>query len=461
MNGVISIIATLVLVGLLLWGVMKRMNAGFLLMVLGLGSIFVMELITHASVMGDKSIGNLFLDLFEYFQSVAASQLSRNVLIVMSVMGYVYYMEKLKASTMFALLMAKPFRNMKNPYLLIVVVLIFGTFLKLGITSASSLTAMMLATMYPIMRKAGLSRNTAAAVLPIAGSIVWGPADANWFMVFSVGNITELSVPEFFVKYMIVFVVLVVAVLSITLIIFSRYYDKKEGALANENDTYEEKEGETPESLGIPKFYALFPLLPLVIILVFSNLVKATPNVSVVGAHVLCFCFVMLVDMICKKNFKDTFNNATFFFEGMGRYFNLGGIIMISATIFSQGLAMIGGITKIADILSGGAGLVIGIAVATLLGMFIAAFSHLSPVIPIFVPLILTICTAAGVSPYYALCALIFGSCMGLNVYACNSAIIIASGATGAPISTILKRNLLPSLITAACCIVMGIILTH
>ena len=145
----------------------------------------------------------------------------------------------------------------------------------------------------------------------------------------------------------------------------------------------------------------------------------------------------------------------------MGRYFNLGGIIMISATIFSQGLTMIGGITKISELLSSGAGVIIGIAVATLLGMFIAAFSHLSPTIPIFVPLILTICTAAGVAPYYALCALIFGTCMGLNVYACNSAIIIASGATGAPISTILKRNLLPSLITAVACIIAGIILTH
>ena len=461
MNPVISIIATLVLVGLLLWGVMKRMNAGFLLMVLGLGAIFVMELINHVSVMGDKSIGNLFLDLFEYFQSVAASQLSRNVLIVMSVMGYVFYMEKLKASTMFALLMAKPFKNLKNPYLLIVVVLVFGTFLKLGITSASSLTAMMLATMYPIMRKAGLSRNTAAAVLPIAGSIIWGPADANWFMAFTVGNITEISVPEFFVKYMILFVILVVVVLSITLIIFNRYYDKKEGPEANENDTYVETEGETPETLGIPKFYAIFPLVPLVVVLVFSNLIKGTPKMSLVGAHVLCFCVVMIIDMIVNKNFKDTFNKATYFFEGMGRYFNLGGIIMISATIFAQGLTMIGGVTKIADVLSNGAGVVIGIAVATLLAMFITAFTHLSPSITIFVPLVVSICAAAGVAPYYALCALIFGACMGLNVYACNSAIIIASGATGAPISTILKRNLLPSLITAAVCIIMGIILTH
>jgi len=454
----ISVIATLVLVGLLLWGVMKRMNAGFLLMILGLASIFVMELITKTSVMS-KPTGSLFLDLFEYFQTVAASQLSKNVLIVMTVMGYVYYMEKIKASTMFALLLAKPFQKMKNPYLLIVVVLVFGTFLKLGITSASSLTAMMLATMYPIMRKAGLSRNTAAAILPIAGSIVWGPADANWFMVWSVGNITEITVPEFFTKYMLIFVGIIVVVLGITLPIFSKIYDKKEGEEANANDTYDGSAIETPESLGIPKFYAAFPLLPLVVILVFSSLVEKTPNVSVVGAHILCFVVVMAIDMIVKKDFKGCFNLAGAYFEGMGRYFNLGGIIMISATIFSQGLTMVGGITKVSALLSNGAGMVVGLLAATLLGMFIAAFSHLSPVIPIFVPLIMSICTAAGVAPYFPLCALIFGSCMGLNVYACNSAIIIASGATGAPISTILKRNLAPSIITALVCVVAGLIL--
>lgn len=460
MNPVLGIIVTLVLVGLLLWGVMKRMNAGFLLLVLGLGSIMLMQVITGTSVMGDASTGNYFFDLFEFFAKTAASQLSRNVLIVMTVMGYVYYMEKIKASTMFALILAKPFQKLKNPYLIISLVIVFGAFLKLGITSASSLTAMMLATVYPVMRKAGLTRNTAASCLPIAGSIVWGPADANWVLVLSVAGIADITLAEFFTRYMILFVAILVIVLGITLPIFSKYYDKKEGAEANENDTYDVKDVGDIETLGVPKFYAIFPLLPLIVILVFSSLIPSTPNLSIIAAHILCFIIVMAIDMIVSKNFKDTFNKAGSYFEGMGRYFNLGGIIMISATVFSQGLTMVGGIDTVSNLLtSGKAGLVIGLTAATLLGMFIAAFCHLSPVIPIFTPVIMAICTAAGVAPYFPLCALIFGSCMGLNVYACNSAIIIASGATGAPISTILKRNLIPSVIAAVVCIAFGLVL--
>ena len=76
MSPVLGIIVTLVLVGLLLWGVMKRMNAGFLLLVLGLGSIMLMQVITGTSVMGDASTGNLFFDLFEFFANVISKEQS-------------------------------------------------------------------------------------------------------------------------------------------------------------------------------------------------------------------------------------------------------------------------------------------------------------------------------------------------------------------------------------------------
>ncbi len=464
MSPVLGIIVTLILVALMLWGVMKKMNAGFLLMIIGLVAIFAMELITGTSVMGEKSTGNLFFDLFEYFGTTAASQLSRNVLIVMTVMGYVYYMEKLKASTMFALLLSKPFKKLKNPYMIIVMVLVFGAILKLGITSASSLTAMLLATVYPVMRQVGLTRNTAASCLPIAGSIVWGPADANWVLAFGLAGLDVEKLPEFFVKYEILYVAILLVCLGITLPLFSKYFDKKEGEEANANDVFNAKDVGDPDSLGIPKFYALFPLLPLVVILIFSSLIKATPNISIIAAHIMCFVFVMIIDLIVnavskKAGFLEVFNRAGSYFEGMGRYFNLGGIIMISAAILTQGLTMVGGITSISKLLTeGNAGFVIGIAAATLIGMFIAAFSHLSPVISIFTPVVAAICAAKGVGVEFPLCALIFGSCMGLNVYATNSAIIIASGATGAPISTILKRNLIPSIITAVVCIIVGVI---
>ncbi len=454
----VSIIVTLLLVGLLLWGVTKRMNAAFLLLILGLGSIFVMELITGVSVMGKTASGNLLFDVFEFFQTTAASQLSRNVLIVMTVMGYVYYMEEIKASTMFAVLVSKPFQKMKNPYLLVSMVIFLGCFLKLGITSASSLTAMLLATMYPVLRSAGLSRNTSAAAMTISGSIVWGPADANWYMAFSLAKITNMTVPVFFVKYMIPIVIVIVVVLAVTMSIFSKYYDKKEGAAANENDIFNIESIGSVESLGIPKFYAIFPLLPLVVILIWSGIFPISVKISVVAAHILCFVLVMAVNMIVKKNFQDVFNQASAYFGGMGKYFTLGGIIMITATIFAQGLTNIGGLKVLGELI-GNSGIIALMVVASILGFFIAAFSHLTPVLTIFVPLIAVICAVTGTNIVYPLLSVIFGGCMGINVYACNSALIIASGATGMSIPALLKRNFFPSVITLIAVIATSLIM--
>ena len=124
--------------------------------------------------MGENSTGSLFIDLFENIVSVSGSTLGRNVLLVMTVMGYVSLCEKLDATKMFAVYAAKPIKKIKSPYMIAVFVIILGIFLKLAITSSSSLCTMLIATMYPIMRAAGCSRGTAATAVTLPGCVIWG-----------------------------------------------------------------------------------------------------------------------------------------------------------------------------------------------------------------------------------------------------------------------------------------------
>ena len=116
----LDIIITLILVGLLIWGIMKKLNPAFLLISLSLITMAGIQLVTGVSVLGEKSTGSLFFDLFENISNVAGSQLSRNVLLVMTVMGYVFVCEKLNASKMFAIYAAKPFSKVKSPYIIAV-----------------------------------------------------------------------------------------------------------------------------------------------------------------------------------------------------------------------------------------------------------------------------------------------------------------------------------------------------
>ena len=209
----LDVIITLILVALLIFGIMKKMNPAFLTISLGLITLACIQFITGQSVLGDKATGSLFIDLFENLVNVTSSQLGRNVLIVMMVMGYVYICEALNATKMFAVYASRPFKNVKSPYVIAVVVIYLGIFLKLAITSSSSLCTMLIATMYPVMRAAGVTKGTAATAVTLPGCVVWGPSDANIFLAFELGGVTDYSVVDFFIHYQIPMVIVLLIVL--------------------------------------------------------------------------------------------------------------------------------------------------------------------------------------------------------------------------------------------------------
>ncbi|MBQ2895598.1 MAG: C4-dicarboxylate transporter DcuC [Oscillospiraceae bacterium] len=442
----LDVIITLVLVALLIWGIMKKLNPAFLLISLGLVTLAGVQLFTGVSVLGDKSTGSLFFDLFENLVNTASSQLSRNVLLVMTVMGYVFLCEKINASKMFAIYAAKPFKNVKNPYVVAVVVIILGAFLKLAITSSSSLCTMLLATMYPVMRACGCSKGTAATAVTMPGCVIWGPSDANIYLCFTLAGREDISIVEFFTHYQIPLVIVILAVFAITVPLFSKFWDKREGGTSVGDDEANVKIL-TMEELGVPKFYAIFPLLPLIIILIFSDLIPATPNISVGAAHWLCLCVVILVDMIVRKIFTGSFNLSADFIKGMANYITLGGMIMVGASLFSAALTAVGGMANIGTLLtSGNSGYALTLILAVILGFIIAAFSHVSPALNIFVPLFVTVCAATGNDIRIMILALLSGACWGIAILPTNSALVIASGAIGVSIPNIMKRNALPAI---------------
>ncbi|HHU06090.1 MAG TPA: C4-dicarboxylate transporter DcuC [Clostridiales bacterium] len=451
----LDVLLTLVLVVLLVWGIMKKMNPAFITISLGLITLAGIQIFTGQSVLGDKGTGSLFLDLFENISNTAGSQLGRNVLLVMTVMGYVYICDKLNASKMFAVYAAKPFKKAKSPYVIVVFVIVLGAFLKLAITSSSSLCTMLIATMYPVMRAAGVSRGTAATAVTLPGCIIWGPSDANIFLAFELAGIKDYSVVDFFIHYQIPLVIIILIVFAVTVPLFSKMWDKRDkakGIVSDEGDI----QVLTAESLGVPKFYAIFPLLPLVIILIFSGLFPSTPNITVGAAHWLCLFILIIVDIIVKRRFVEGFNNSSEFFRGMGNYLAMGGMIMVGASLFSAALTGVGGMANIGKALtSGNAGYALTIILAVILGYIIAAFSHVSPALNIFIPLFVAVSAMTGQNIIHMVLALLTGACMGIAILPTNSALVIASGSLGISIPDIMKRNFLPS-----ACAMIAVIIT-
>ena len=128
----LDVVITLILVALLIWGIMKKLNPAFLLIALSVITLAGLQIFTGESVLGEATTGSLFIDLFEMIVNTASSQLGRNVLLVMTVMGYVMVCEKVNATKMFAIFASKPFRRVKSPYVIVVFVVVLGVFLKLA-----------------------------------------------------------------------------------------------------------------------------------------------------------------------------------------------------------------------------------------------------------------------------------------------------------------------------------------
>lgn len=204
-------------------------------------------------------------------------------------------------------------------------------------------------------------------------------------------------------------------------------------------------------------------MLPLVVILIFSGLFPSTPNISVGAAHWICLILLIATDILVKRRFVEGFNDINHFLKGMGNYLAMGGMIMVGAALFADALIRVGGMANIGTLLtSGSTGYSLTLVMAVILGFIIAAFSHVSPALNIFLPLFVTVSATTGQDIVLMILGLLTGACMGIAILPTNSALVIASGSLGVSIPNIMKRNVFPAICAAlaviAVCLVMGAI---
>lgn len=448
MNSAIAIALTVVLLALFVIALVKNIKPTIIvLMLLGLIGAIAFTVITGNSILGDKGTGNIFLDCFELFQSTMKTQFGGALLTILAVLGYVGYMNYLGASDRFALICAKPFTKLKNPYVLCSGVIFLVFFLKLAIPSATSLAALMLATMYPVLRAAGVSALTSGSCIMISTGFIWGPADTMSAQIFTVAGVEDLTVPEFFGAYQIPTMCVMLPFAMIAFPVYSMLCDKRSRAKAAKNGEIIE-EGNLAANVLIevpdcPAYYALLPILPLVIVIVFSKLVVGTIVISVIGGIFLSLIISMIVDMLHKRKVDATFSAANEFFIAMAEFMRSGGWLIIPAAMFATVLDQIGGLQAIANLLAGagGNGYVIT-AIGCLLCMpIVICCGSVTATLAIAAPLMVSISQATGIDVYVCFMAVL----VMLGVSSCMCPVhpqtIMVSTEANVDLMTLVKRN--------------------
>lgn len=461
---IFRVIITLVLIAIMIYGVSKKLNAPGLLMCLGLAVLLVITIITGESVLGDSTCGSKFLDLFELIKETFKSQFASSGIMMISIIGYVVYMDHIKASRLLALYASRALGFIKDPYMLAAGTLVVGCVLRLVFTSHSGLATLLFGTMYPVLLSLGVSKMTAASAVVLSGAFNWGPSDALSVWVCSQDYISsKSSIMPFFVHYQIPLTLIALAVLMVTFVIVNKKADKKLRTVHPELfEDMDSSKMQDPKELGLPAYYAVFPFLPLILVFIFSEMIVKTIILSVPAAAFLSVLFVLAIEMIRSKGKAvSAFNSIKVLWDGMGKNFANLVTLLMGASLFSKSLGIIGGTTILMEKMGASSfGLVALILAAVGINIIMAfAAGSSSAAVYTIVPSLPSAVDAMGADIFQVVAPILASSGMGRAIGFISPVVIVASSITGVDVVQLSKRNIIPAMCGLAAVVISSLVL--
>ena len=197
MSGVIPWLGIIVLF-LTGWAVVKKYQVNMVLFIGGLLLNLLALLGGMDTLLTKGSTGFIGFDFFELLKSISTSQVAGVGFIILISGGFATYMQAIGASDRFVTVCAKPISFIKNPYLILAAVFIFGHCLSLVITSAAGLAMLMVVTVYPLIIRVGCSPLAAAAVVASVLAIGYAPASGTANLA---AELVHLEPIEYLVRY--------------------------------------------------------------------------------------------------------------------------------------------------------------------------------------------------------------------------------------------------------------------
>lgn len=341
------VVLTILGVVLASWMIIKKVYAPWALLMTGLLLLVVTHILFNAPVISGKGTTNSVV--FDFVQVVTNLMKSRAAglgLNIMVVGGFAAYMDKIGATRALVNICAKPLHYINAPYLLLACAYMIGQVLNIFIPSATGLGMLLMVTFYPLLVSVGVSRLSAAAVIATASALDLGPASGNTILGSELSNV---HVMEFFFNGQAIVAFITVPLCACVHIFYQRYMDnrdRKKGCFAgvdlqaNVRNKVEEKH---------PLVYAILPLLPVVLLFVFSKFFITTVKVELITALLSCMLIAFAVDWLCTRNFKESAERTKSFYQGMGKVFTSTVVLIICAEVFAAGLKSTGGIQHILD----------------------------------------------------------------------------------------------------------------
>lgn len=335
---IIAIIVTLI-VGYL---IIRKVKAQTVLFVGGLILMSCAILMGHSILDAKQSTGFIWFDMFQYIENMFSLRAAGMGLMIMAVGGFARYMDHIGASKVLVSLTIRPLRAMKSPYLVLALTYIIGQFLNVFIPSASGLGVLMMVTVYPVLISLGVSKLSATAVIGTVACLDLGPVSGNAVLA---SKTADIDVALYFTQYQIPVAIPTMAVIAALHYFVQSWFDRREGHETVASGLVESN----PAEAIPPKIYAILPIVPLGLILVFSKLCIPGVKMTVVNAMIMSTALAMLFEFVRSHDLTRVFKSVQIFFDGMGKQFAVVVTLVVAGETFAYGLMKIGAIDTIID----------------------------------------------------------------------------------------------------------------
>ena len=375
--------------GLTAWLLLKNRNAALILIVSGMVMTLAAWLLDAPGVRQDFG-GFILFSLQEWVAGAFSSRLAGSGLMVMLLFGYLEYMKNLKADSAFVYVMLQPLSVLRNyPTLACIVLIPIGTLLSYALPSAAAVGLLLVATLYPVLRSIGMGKLSILSIIVACTLLDLGLNSPN---TIRAAGLLGLEVVEY-TRYQLQVVVPILIVITVVYFFFIRWDTRRQAA----SQPAALKASEEPVfdwNHDAPLYYALLPVLPLLLSVIFSAslpLVHERFYLSLNGALILSFLIAGLLDAVRTRSFKKSLSSMSVFWRGMGNGLTTIVVLIVAADIFAQGLLKMGVIDSMVllaqSVKIGRVGITVMLSALTMFSTVItgsstATFAAYGPIIP-------------------------------------------------------------------------------
>ncbi len=411
----------------------------------------------HPIYPAGEGTGFGLFDIFLKFKDTIIAQVSSAGIVIMILFGYSGYMNAIGANQMAVNFLVKPLMKIKRKSLFVPVVFLIGNLMSLVVPSASSLAIILMSILYPMLASMGISSLTAAGVIAMTATIMPTPLGADNVIAANTLGYDVLNYVVWNAKISLPSLLII----AVAQYFWQKYCDKKEGEAAyvslNEEGLSKQKE------FDVPKFYAILPILPLLLIVgvgIAGMFIKGI-TMDIFVLTFISFFIAVLVETLRLKSFKKVQDTAVEMFKGMGQGFSQVVMLVVGGSLFTSAIQTLGIIDSIMASVeaSSSAGIVTTLifsGAATLFGILsgggLAMFYAVIELIP-------GIAEKAGIDGILISLPMQMIANLTRTISPVAAVVMIVASTVGVSPIRILKRTSVPTIIGIISVIVLSILL--